>query len=197
MLFEVNSTTIFHVLRHFDGYSENLLKYLEGEEYYYYDYELKSMQKSVITKSKMKQAIQTIGSKFYHQRIDIFDLMNSIQIELEERRLDWKVEGGVKKVDFIYSFEGVVGFSNLVKKSDLDDSLKGSIITVPRSSLEGENSVMVDVLNSQDISLQQTSKIGVEIVRTPELPFYWFTAYPTIDDDQDIDFDDYVMVVNE
>jgi hypothetical protein len=82
MLFEVNSTTIFHVLRHFDGYSENLLKYLEGEEYYYYDYELKSMQKSVITKSKMKQAIQTIGSKFYHQRIDIFDLMNSIQIEL-------------------------------------------------------------------------------------------------------------------
>jgi hypothetical protein len=199
--FELNPTTIFHVLRHFSHCSDELKESLVGETYTYFDYVDMKLKTSVIEPEDPDRALASVGGNFYTD-IEIEEVLQTAQAEfyyrMEQKKLTWKNGPGEGEysTQFEYQFDRLVGDCTLLPLDSIPQSLQPQISQVPRSQLPGDGTNKVNVLTTDELILQQTSSIRVEIVDTPSLPFLFFTCYPADPSNANLDLDDQVFILN-
>lgn len=187
---ETNATNEFHILRHFNYVDPEYLTTLIGQNYFYYDYAKNQFVKSIISSEDINFALQTIGTKFFDNIKGIENpekLLNLIKEELklkiENEGVDWISQEKTRVATFSIQYNEKVGEKNIIPISSLSDQEKARVKKIPRSEHEGEKSLLINTIT--DIEKQSTDIISVEIVENNEFPFYFITAYPNANQNEE------------
>ena len=178
--FIINTTTEFHILRHFDKVTDEYVSSLIGQDYFYYDYLKDEMIEKKLTNQEIGFALDTKGSKF-DSELTILEnpqnVLKFIQNEIKNYNIKWTKSGENQTTEFQIKFPGNIGYCNLLSISDLTSDELLKVKKINRSNLVGEDSVMVNYLEHKK-NKQPTNILNIELVKTPKLPFLWITAYP-------------------
>jgi hypothetical protein len=194
---EINPTTEFHVLRHFQDVSAEYKHSLIAKSYHFFNHTFGKFESSVINELLIEHALQTIGGKFnlstskYTNPIDILELCQVQMAKLGT--LEWIENGANKEANFQVECDDFIGTENIILEKELPFKECQKVEVKYRSLLPGEDKIFVKTLSGYQTKL--TNKIDFHLVDTPLLPFLWVSAFPVNNIKIDLENDFWSQVV--
>lgn len=178
-----NPSNEYHILRHYPRMPVEYSDALLGKDYEYFDYEKNSYVSSTISQDDIEIAYKTKGSRFFENVPGIEDPTKLIELIREEFRKRvvngdafWLQKEIFQAVVFTIDYHVVVGYKDLIPINSLSSDEQARVLTVPRGSSGSEKTVIIKTITN--ISKKPTSRISVKIVRLPNKPEIYLTAYP-------------------
>lgn len=141
-----DSTTEFHLLRHFSQVSEQYTQTLIGKEYAYYEGRKGELKKDIITRAKIEEALQIKGSNFYLQIYDFknpLELIDSIKTKtktkLKKTEIFWIAQKSREKSIYVLKYPYSIGKIGVVKIDNLEKKEQKKIKKELRGKVAGDN----------------------------------------------------------